>query len=450
MKAQSNSQGLRTFGIIWFGQLISLLGSGLTSFALGVWVYQETGSTTQFALVALFTAVPGVILSPFAGIVVDRWDRRLIMLLSDLGAGLSTAFIAVLFFSGQLNVWHIYLATAVNASFSSFQWPAYVAATSLLVPKKHLGRANGLLQMSEALPFLVAPILAGILMVTIQIQGILVIDFVTFGLALISLAIVRVPTPEQTAAGAAGEGSFLYRLTYGWRYIAVRPGLLALLFILTLNSFLISVVEVLGTPMILAFAEPDVLGIILSLGGSGILVGTVVMSAWGGPSRRIHGVLGFQFLTGIGIFLAGVRESAVLLTFASFLVMFTFPFISGSNRAIWQSKIEPDIQGRVFSARRATTWLARPFAYLLSGTLADNIFTPLLLADGPLANTIIGQIIGIGPGRGIGLILVIFGLLTMLVAVLGYLYPRVRLIEDELPDIVIHGDEKRNGEREKT
>ena len=142
MSRRTMPRGMRTFVIIWFGQLVSLVGSGLTGFAMGVWLYQQTGSVTLFALNALCFILPQALFSPLAGALVDRWDRRWAMILSDTGAGLSTFFLALLLFAGRLEIWHVYLATAVNALFGTFQWPAYSAATTLLVPKKHLGRAS--------------------------------------------------------------------------------------------------------------------------------------------------------------------------------------------------------------------------------------------------------------------------------------------------------------------
>jgi hypothetical protein len=165
-----------------------------------------------------------------------------------------------------------------------------------------------------------------------------------------------------------------------------------------------------------------------------MLLGTLVMSAWGGPKRRVHGVLGFMILSGLFTMLLGLRPSIPLMAAAGFGIMFTLPIINASSQAIWQSKVAPDVQGRVFSIRRMIAWSTTPLAYILAGPLVDKIFKPLLLEGGPLANSL-GRIIGVGPGRGTGLLFILIGLLTILaVLVWGYLNPRVRLLEDELPD----------------
>ena len=171
-----NFREMRTFSIIWLGQCVSIIGSGLTRFALGLWVYQHTGSVTNFALIALSSILPHLLLSPLAGALVDRWDRRKAMIFSDIGAGLSTLLIAMFFFVNRLEVWHIYLATALSSACGTFQWPAYTAAISLLVPKKNLGRANGMVQFGQAASEILTPILAGVLLVTIRLSGIILID----------------------------------------------------------------------------------------------------------------------------------------------------------------------------------------------------------------------------------------------------------------------------------
>ncbi len=428
-------QGMGTFSMIWFGQLVSLVGSGLTSFALGLWVYQSTGSVTQFALIALFTILPRLLLSPLAGVLVDRWDRRWTMILSDVGAGLSTFVIAVLFFTGRLEVWHIYLAAAASAAFGTFQWPAYSAAITLLVPKRHLGRANGMVHFGEAASEILAPVLAGVLVITIKIWGVILIDFATFFFAVITLLMTRFPKPKTTTAGKEGKGSLFHEAAYGWRYITTRSGLLGLLMFFAIVNFLQGMLGVLITPMILNFTSANVLGTILSIAGTGLLTGSLVMGIWGGPKRRIAGVLNFQLLRGLCLVLIGLRPSALLVAIGAFGAHLTIAIISGSNQAIWQSKVAPDVQGRVFAMQQMIARSASPLAYLLAGPLADKVFEPLLAANGLLAESI-GPIVGVGPGRGIGLLFIVMGIIKVMVALGGYLYPHIRLVEDELPDVM--------------
>ena len=427
---------MRTFFIICFGQFISLFGSQLTSFALGVWVYQSTDSVTQFALIAFFTLLPNLLISPLAGAMVDRWNRRWVMILSDSVAGLSTFAIALLAISGHLQIWHIYLATTISSISNAFQWSAYTASITLLVPKKHLSRASGMTQLSEAIARLLSPICGGFLVLIIQLQGVILLDLTTFLFALLSLLIVRFPKLKSPTVGRSGKASLFQESIYGWRYIKARPGLMAMLLFFTVSNFALSVAEVLFTPLILSFSSTEILGVVLSIGGSGMLLGSIVMSIWGGPKRRIYGVFFFELLFGLGVFLAGLQTSVVLITIGAFVAFFSIPIFQSSSNVIWQTKVPPDIQGKVFSIRRMIAWSSRPLAYLIAGPLADRLFEPLLTVDGALAQSV-GQLIGTGAGRGIGLMFIVMGSLTIIATIIAYQYAPLRLVEDELPDTII-------------
>ncbi len=427
--------GIRVFTIVWAGQFVSLIGSGLTGFALGVWVYLTTGSVTQFSLIMLSTAVPAIAMSPVAGALVDRWDRRKAMILSDSGAALSTLAIAVLLSMNWLEIWHIYIVMAISSTFSSFQWPAYSAATTLLVPKNHLGRAAGMVQTAQAVGQIVAPALAGILLVTVEIWGVILIDFVTFLFALITLLMVRFPHPKITAEGEAGKGSLLREAMYGWHYITARRGLFSLLIFFAATNFIFGFANVLYIPLLLSFTSPVMLGTLSSIGGVGMLAGGILMSVWGGPKRRIHGILGFSLLSGAMVALGGLRPSVLLLGGVIFVVLFTVPIMNGCSQAIWQVKTAPDVQGRVFAVRRMIAGSIMPLSYIAAGPLADRVFEPLMAVNGALAGSV-GKIIGVGPGRGIGLLFIVVGVLCVVATVVGYLYPPLRYVEDDLPDVV--------------
>jgi len=426
---------MKAFLTIWFGQLISTLGSGLTGFALGVYIYQRTGSVTELSLAVLAASLPGVLLSPIAGVVVDRWDRRWVLILSDTGAALSTLAIWLLLGSGKLEIWHIYVANVVNASLGAFQSPAYLASITMLVPKQHLGRAAGLGQFSDALSLIITPILAGFLIVAIKLEGVILIDFATFLFAILTLLFVRVPMPKASAEGQAGRGSFWREAGYGWKYLKVRSGLLGLLILFAFINFALGFHSVLFTPLVLSFADADVLGSILSAGGLGMLVGSLIMSTWGGTKRKIISLLGALFTFGIAISLVGLRADPYLIGAASFVFFLLLPIAQGSSQAIWQVKVAPDIQGRVFAIRGLIASIIRPLALVAAGPLADRVFEPLMAANGPWADSL-GRITGSGVGRGIGLLFVVMGLFISLATVLGCLNPRIRNVERELPDAI--------------
>ena len=435
MVQQVSARSIRTFIVILTGQSISLFGSRLTSFALGMWIFLETGSVMQLALIFIFSAVPGIVTAPFAGTLVDRWDRRKAMIFSDSGAALRTLAIAALLYTNNLEMWHIYVATAFNSVFETFQRPAFSASITLLVPKRHLTRASGMVDTTHAISDVLAPLTAGILLMIFQLWGILMIDFATFLFALLTLLIIRIPRPEATMEGKTGKGSFLQETFYGWIYVRTRPGLFALLVFFANINFSLAFSTILITPLVLSFASPAVLGSVESVGSIGMLMGGFVLSAWGGPQRRIKGILVFSTLLGAAMVLTGLRPHVLVIAAGDFILTFCIPIVSGCSQAIWQTKVAPDVQGRVFSIRVMVSLSTRPFSYFLAGILADRIFEPLMAVDGPLSS-IMETIIGIGSGRGIGLMLIIVGILTMITVIISSLYPRLRLVEDELPDMV--------------
>jgi hypothetical protein len=290
-----------------------------------------------------------------------------------------------------------------------------------------------MVQIGEAVSQLLAPAIAGALVVTIGLQGVLLIDFATFLFAVATLLFVSVPRPPASAEGRV-RSSLLREATFGWRYIRARNGLLGLLMVFAVTNLLSGFIGPLLTPMVLEMTTADRLGYLSSAVGVGMLLGTLIMSVWGGPKRHIHGVLGFLAVSSIFVSLLGLTPYLVVMGISGFCAMVFMPIINGSSQAIWQSKVAFDIQGRVFAIRRMIAWSMMPVAYLLAGPLADRIFKPLLAEGGPLADTVIGQVIGVGPSRGIGLFFVILGVLGIITPLLAYLNPHVRNVEDELPD----------------
>jgi len=424
--------GMRTFLTVWAGQLVSITGTTLTGFGLQVWVYLETGSVTRLAMVTLAFALPSVLLSPIAGALVDRWDRRVTMLGADLLAGASTLVIATLHFTGNLEVWHLYLLIGVGALGNAFQAPAWMAAIPLLVPKKHLGRANGLVQANEAVALVAAPVIAGAMLATLGLGAVLLTDVATFLVAVVTLIVVRFP-PTPKGEFAAG-GSLRADVVAGWHYLRDRMGLLWLLLIYAGINFVLAFVDVLLVPLIVSFSSETAVGGVFSAAGAGMLAGSLLMSLWGGPRRRrVAWIMGGIAVGGLCVIVTGLRPSLPLIAVGSVLLMFGSPVINTTSQVIWQLKVAPEMQGRVFALRRMVSQAAFPFGVLLAGPLADGVFEPLLAPDGALAGSL-GRVIGVGPGRGIAFMFLLAGLGTALMAGAGWLHPRVRRLEEEIPD----------------
>ena len=435
LKLRPFTGGIGVFLIVWFGQLVSLTGSGLTSFALGVWVYQRTGSVTQFSLILLSAMLPCILISPVAGALVDRWNRRWCMIVSDSGAGITTAVLALLLATGSLEIWHIYLAVSLSSVFKAFQLPAYTASTSMLIPKKYLPRASCVVRSGEACAQLISPLLGGVLLGIVKLQGVILIDLVTFLFALTTLLLVRFPNTKTAAVSEDGKASIWQDIVYGWTYIAVRPGLLVLLILFALDNFVTGVVEVLLTPLVLTFASVTELGTIQSIGGVGMVLGSLAMTIWGGPRSLICGIFAFDLFAHMSILAFGLRTSLPLFAVLSFLLFFSIPIINGCCDAIFLRKVTPEVQGRVFATIKMISMSCIPLAYVVAGPLAERIFEPLMAKNGLLAGSI-GEIIGVGTGRGIGLLFITMEIIAILVTVAAYRYPRLWFIEDELPDVI--------------
>jgi len=430
--------GMVGFIILWFSQLLSTLGSGLTGWGLGVQVYEQTGSTTLFVFNLLAYTLPTIIFAPLAGAIIDRWDRRKIMILADIGAGLGTLSVLLALWLGELQIWHIYLVTAVSATANTFQWPAYSASTTMLVPKSQLGRAGGMVQIGEALSQLVTPAVAGVLFVGVGMPGIIMIDLFTMLLAICALLVIFIPKPVSLSENEDSNKSFLADMTFGWRYLAARTGLLGLLIYFAVGNFFASIAFAMFSPMLLDMTSPDVLGYVGSIGGVGMVIGTLVMSAWGGPKHhRVLAILLSDSVGALAAMLMGLRPFIPLIAAANFGIMFTLPIANGNSQALWQSKVAPDVQGRVFSVRRMIAFSIMPVAYLFAGMLSERVFEPAMMEGGRLANSV-GLVLGVGPGRGIGLLFVVMGGCWFLAALGTLLFPRVRRLEIELPDAEIN------------
>jgi len=432
-----SAQTMRTFYVIWFGQLISTLGSGLTGFALGVYVYESTRSATAFALSILAFTIPGVFFSPIAGALVDRFPRRWMMILSDTGAGLSSLVVFILLLSGNLEIWHIYVANFVSSLFNTFQWPAQSAATTMLVPQEHLGRAGGMVQIGQAISQLLAPAIAGALFVTAGMQSVILIDFVTFVFAVGTLLFVRIPEPVRSAEDQESRRSITRNIRFGFDYIRQRQGLFLLLMYFASINFFFSMVGPLLTPMMLELGSAAEVGLASSAIGLGMLIGTLIMSAWGGPQRRVFGVLGAGIWMSLMLLLMSAQPSLTLIGAVGFLLMLVMPIMNGSSQALWQSKTDPDVQGRVFSVRLMLAQFTAPVAILLAGPLVDKVFRPAMEVGGSLANSFVGQLMGVGPGRGVALLFVVVGLCQLLITLYALTRPRLRNVDFEIPNIEV-------------
>ncbi|WP_211264253.1 MFS transporter [Streptosporangium amethystogenes] len=428
--------GMRTFVVVWSGQFASMVGTNLGGFALGVYVYQQTGSAIQLGTVFAIALLPSILISPLAGTFVDRWGAKRALLLSNIGAMAITLTLAALLVTDTFAIWHVYLVVAGLSLLSAFEGPAFGSLVPLLVPKEHLGRANGLRMFALSVSELLAPISAGFLLLLIGIEGIVLIDGLSFGLALITLLAVRVPSPRpRKAVQTEGEPEEEPRVQFreAWRYVAARTGLLALMIFFGAVNFSAGFIDLLITPLVLSFASSDALGTVMTIGGLGMLVASGAVSIWGGPKRRVRGLFVMSLLLAAATVIGSLRPNVAMVAVAAFLFMGGLAAFMATNQAVWQSKVEPGMLGRVGALQNMVISIPQLIAYCVAGLLAERVFEPLVGRDA-VASPSLAVLIGDGPGRGIALLIMVMGGLILLSVTIAALHPRLRRLEDELPD----------------
>jgi predicted MFS family arabinose efflux permease len=412
----------------------------MTRFGLGIWVFTETNDAAAFSTLLFFAVLPLGLGSLFAGPLVDRLNRKQVMIVANAVASLSTLVVALLFFADALALWHLYIALFVNGVANAFILPSLESSIPLMIPKEQLGRAAGLTQLVGALETILAPALAGLLVGLVGLGAIFMVDFVTFGASIIALLLSALPQPKIIETGKSLWAEF----AFGVNYIRERPAFLYLMGFVTLAMFLLpGIGYALVTPLVLTFSTEQAAGLVVSGFGVGSFIGGIALAAWGGPQRRMNGMLAAMVVAGIGTMLVGLRESELLMAFGFVIVGASFIFMVGLNRVIWQVKAAPEVLGRVFSLRVALGVGAQSLGVLIAGPLAETVFEPLLIEGGALASGV-GTIIGIGDGRGMAFMYVLVGIALVGMAVISSLAPSVRLFEDRIPDHIEPEEETQN------
>jgi DHA3 family macrolide efflux protein-like MFS transporter len=366
------------FFIIWTGQAFSLVGSRLVQFALVWWLTETTGSATVLATATLVAILPGVVLGPFAGALVDRWNRRRVMIAADAFVALITAWLAYLFWTGSMSVWHVYAAMLARSVGGAFHWPAMQASTSLMVPKKHLSRVAGLNQTMQGALNIVAPPLGAILLSLLPLHAIMGIDLGTAAIAIVSLLLVAIPQPERAAAATVDQKVSVWDdFRAGLRYVWGWPGLMAILVMAMIINFVVnpafSLMPLLVTDHFGGGALQ--LGWLQSGWGVGMLLGGLVLSVWGGFRRRVYTSLIGLVLEGAAILVIGLTpgNGFFLALGAIFVAGFMNPLINGPLMAILQATVEPEMQGRVFTLVSSLASAMMPLSLAVAGPVADLI-----------------------------------------------------------------------------
>ncbi|WP_433389480.1 MFS transporter [Micromonospora sp. KLBMP9576] len=429
------ASGFRTWSIILLGQFASMLGSNFTSFALAVHVYRTTDSATALGVILALGLLPAAIASPFAGSLVDRWGSKRTLLISSVGSMVVMLAMAPLLTGDGFQVWQVYVIVILTSALTSLQIPALGAVTPLLVPKKHLGRANGLRMVAIAVSQVLAPVSAGLLLTAIDLRGIIILDIVSYGLAIVTISLVRVPRLRRVPAAPGTRSNLLSEFAEGWRYVAARGGLLTLLFFLASINFSAGFMELLINPLVLSFASTEALGVVLSVGGVGMVVAGAAVSIWGGPKRKIRGVLLFALVLAVSIIVGSTRPNVALIAVSAFVFLGALVALATAHQVIWQTKVEPHLLGRVMALITMVGLIPQLFANLFAGLAVDHVFEPLVGRDS-VSSPAIAALVGDGPGRGIALCMMLVGVLVAVSTAIAALSPRLRRLEDDLPDVI--------------
>lgn len=408
---------MRQFYVIWLGQMLSSIGSGLTAFVLGVYVFQQTNEAGSVAMVILSAFLPATLLKPIGGVLADRYNRKCMMVIGDFGAALGVLLVMFCLYNQPVSFWQIYLGVAVSSVFAALHNPAYKAVVTDLLSADQFARAGGLMQLATAAQYLISPVIAGILLGVADASFVLLLDALTFGGAILAVLATGVVF-QNTKHDQCGLG-FIAELREGWRSLAANPGVMLLVGVISLVTFCIGFLQVLLGPVILSFSDAKTLGVMQSVSAVGMLVGSLYIGSLGKLGKYSRVLFVSLGLSGLFFSLTGLTTNVYFIVSVSFLFFFTLPFINTSADVLIRTHIANDNQGRAWGLIGTISQLGYILAYGSAGLMADYFFTPLLLADGLLAETV-GAMIGVGPGRGMGLMLSLFGLLMLLIAVIVY------------------------------
>ncbi|WP_061295926.1 non-ribosomal peptide synthetase/MFS transporter [Herbidospora cretacea] len=422
--------GMKRFAALAAGQLVSITGTALTEFALPLWIYMTTGSLVNFALFSVLALVPGMLAAPLAGAVVDRFDRRKVILAGDVAAGGTQLALGVLVWTGNLLVWHVYPLLVLLSLALTFQRVAWAASVPQIVPKRFLGHANGLMGMVGGLANLVPPLAAAGLMSVVGLGGILVIDVVSYSVAILTVTLVRFPK----TMGWRRREPLLTELVNGLRFTWGNRGIRSMLLFFAVVNLFMSPLFLLVSPLVLSFGDLQDVGRVTFAGGLGVFIGGLLMTIWGGPRRRrLRGQLWSTVALSAGAVVVGAHESLVVIAAGVFGMFFSLTVLNGIYNTIIQVKVPQRFHGRVFALNQLVAFSTLPLGYGLVAPYGTALLEPLMVEGGLLAGSV-GLVIGTGEGRGIALMYVLFAL-VMATAVLVSRFIRVLwYFDDQVPD----------------
>ena len=404
----------------------------MTSIGVGIYIFKTTGYTTPLMLMAFFNELPGMLGSSLAGVWVDRWDRRKVMLFADLGQAVGSVLLIISFLSGQFQLWQLYLIVFIQGVFAIFQGPAENAAITVLVPEGQRERANALREMAFPFAGVIAPVFAGLVFAVSGIVGILAADLLTFLAAVIALSLMHIPSPALSELGQADQGHFWREMSNGFSFLGRTSSLLILILYMALTYFLLNGPLELAIPYLLTITGNEaILGLFLGVMSLGAFCGAALIMIWPGRRPRLNLLLAGMLVNGAMLMIFGMTSSSIVLGLSLFLLMLPLPVSNALFNSILQLKTPPDMQGRIFSIVSQLAFLGSTTSFLLTGYLVDQVLKPAPESSGTGQ---VGAVLSSQPGGGMSLVLVTAGFIMLLATLVIAAWPRVRRLEALLPD----------------
>jgi MFS family permease len=434
--------GMNGLFIIWLGQMISGIATTTTFYSLPFWITVRTGASgSALSYWESFFFASYLFFVLFALFFIDRFPRKTIMLLYDFLLMSATAILLLLEASGKLEIWHIYFNAIVQGVGYAFRLPTYSSVITILVPRKQYVRANGMLSLLYDIPEIFGPVLAGLFFLTLGLKGILAINLISFVISIGALLLVDIPPTPHTPEGDLSHTGLLKEAIYGIRYILRRPGLLGIQLVFFFGNIFsgiaLSVTALYTMISLRTGGNVEIAGTVQSAGAVAAVVAALFLSVFGGIKRPVNAILfGWIISSLFGLTLLGIGQVLLIWVIAKVVDSFFNPIVDVAMNKFLQTKVPPDIQGRVFSASdfiAQVPFLATPF---LAGYLGDRIFEPAMHTGGTLVSAF-GWLVGTGPGAGYGLMIFLCGIGGTLVGAVGYLSSAIRNVDQTLPDYEI-------------
>jgi len=430
----SEKRKLYTFYTLLLTQTFSLIGSRMTALALGIWIFAETREATPLVLISFFSFLPRLLSASIAGVMADRYDRRYVMAIADVGQAVGTVLLLISFSSGAFQVWHLYAVTILQSVFDIFQGPAFQASVTMLVPDKQRNRANAVQLVTSPVAGIIAPALAGTLYGLFGVTGIITIDLLTFIASIVVLFSINIPKPKPTDDGQAQRPSIWREAIAGFQFVWERKPLLMIFVFTGLTNFFLAGMISLQTPYILSRTNSEAtLGTLLGVYSAGSLAGTVLMAVWGGTKRRVQTMMPGLAILGVALAFLGMAQQPLPMALLMFIMALFPPINNVSIISLLQIKVPPQLQGRVFAAISQISMTLIPLSYVVTGPAADNVFEPLVNTP---SWAMLGGLFGNSAGAGMGLMMTISGIAITTVSLVIYAMPMVRNLEALLPDYV--------------